>query len=229
MNAKKIIILAIVAILVACFFIFDLGQYFSLEYIKSQQEALNTFYQENQWQTILGFFLVYVAVAGLSLPGATILTLLGGAIFGLVVGTIVVSFASTIGATVACLVSRVILRDWVQDKFGSYLKGINEGIEKEGSFYLFTMRLVPAIPFFVVNLVMGLTPLKLWKFYIVSQLGMLAGTIVYVNAGTQLAKLDSLSGIASPTLIASFVALGVFPIVAKKLIDFIKNKRAVTA
>jgi pyruvate/2-oxoglutarate dehydrogenase complex dihydrolipoamide dehydrogenase (E3) component/uncharacterized membrane protein YdjX (TVP38/TMEM64 family) len=172
-----------------------------------------------------GFFAIYVAVAGLSLPGAAILTLVAGAIFGLLAGTIIVSFASSIGATLAFLVSRYVLRESVQAKFGARLADINKGIEKDGGFYLFTLRLVPLIPFFVINLLMGLTRMKTGVFYLASQIGMLAGTIVYVNAGTQLARIDSLKGILSPGLIGSFVLLGIFPLVAKKIVDVIQARK----
>jgi uncharacterized membrane protein YdjX (TVP38/TMEM64 family) len=169
--------------------------------------------------------LIYIVVTGLSLPGAAVMTLAGGALFGLWTGTLIVSFASSIGATLACFVSRFVLRDWVQGKFGDKLSVINEGISKEGAFYLFTLRLIPVFPFFMINLVMGLTKMPLRTFYWVSQLGMLAGTIVYVNAGKELGKIDSLKGILSPGLIASFVLLGIFPIAAKKLISLYKTKK----
>ena len=167
---------------------------------------------------------IYIAVTALSLPGAAVLTLAGGALFGLGVGTVAVSFASTIGATLACLVSRFLLREWVQNKFGDKLMTINNGIEKEGAFYLFSLRLVPIFPFFVINLLMGLTRMKLFTFFWVSQIGMFAGTIVYVNAGKELAKIDSLSGIMSPGVLISFVVLGLFPITVKKLLAFYKTK-----
>lgn len=227
MKNKKLIFLALV-ILVACFFYFDLGRFLNLETLKSQQEKLNFLYQENPVQFIAGFFAVYVAMAALSLPGAVWLTIAAGAIFGLVTGLIVVSFASSIGATLAFLVSRFLLRDSVERKFGDKLHAINQNIEKDGAFYLFTVRLVPIFPFFVVNLVMGLTKLKTGVFYLVSQLGMLAGTAVFVNAGTQLAKLDSIKGILSPPILASFALLGIFPLVAKKIIDLLKARKVYT-
>jgi pyruvate/2-oxoglutarate dehydrogenase complex dihydrolipoamide dehydrogenase (E3) component/uncharacterized membrane protein YdjX (TVP38/TMEM64 family) len=183
-------------------------------------------YQANPWQTAAGFFAVYVAATALSLPGAaTLLTLAGGAAFGLLWGTVLVSFASSLGATLAFLASRFVLRDWVQARFGSYLRGINEGVAKEGAFYLFTLRLIPAVPFFAINLAMGLTPLRAWTFYWVSQLGMLAGTLVYVNAGTQLGALESPAGILSPGLIGAFLLLGLFPLVAKRLVGFLKARK----
>ena len=172
--------------------------------------------------------LIYITATALSLPGAAILTLAGGALFGLVTGTIVISFASTIGATLACIVSRYLLRDWVQSKFGDKLEKINEGMDKEGGFYLFTLRLVPIFPFFIINLVMGVTKIPLKTYYWVLQLGMLPATIVYVNAGKELGQIESLSGILSPGLLISFVLLGVFPITAKKILTKIRNKRSST-
>lgn len=224
MNKSKAFLALIFAAAIAAFWHYDVGQYLSLDFLKSQQENLNNYYLNNTVLTIAIFMAIYIAVTALSLPGAAIMTLLAGAIFGVVTGTIIVSFASSIGATLAFLFSRFLLRDWVQNKFSDKLKAINRGVEKEGAFYLFTLRLVPAFPFFVINLVMGLTPIKTVTFYLVSQIGMLAGTIVYVNAGTQLAQLESLSGILSPALIGSFVLLGLFPIIAKKVVEFIKMK-----
>ena len=223
---KKIIILGLVVTVIALFQIFDLGQFLTLEYIKSQQAAMQEFYQQNTLLTIAGFFTAYVLVTGASLPGAAIMTLAGGALFGLGLGVVIISFASSIGATLAFLVSRFLFRDTIQNKFGSNLTTINQGIEKDGAFYLFALRLVPAFPFFVINLVMGLTRLKTWTFYWVSQLGMFAGTIVFVNAGTQLAQIDSLSGILSPSLILSFVLLAILPFIGRKIVDIIQSRKA---
>jgi pyruvate/2-oxoglutarate dehydrogenase complex dihydrolipoamide dehydrogenase (E3) component/uncharacterized membrane protein YdjX (TVP38/TMEM64 family) len=225
-NIRRLLLLAAMAALVAAFFAFDLGRYFSLEFLKSQQAAIDGYYQSHPLRTLLIYFLIYVAVTALSLPGAAIMTLAGGAIFGLLVGTLVVSFASSIGATLAFLASRFLLREWVQAKFGDKLKAINEGVAKEGGFYLFTLRLVPLFPFFVINLVMGLTPMAARSFYWVSQTGMLAGTVVYVNAGTQIAKIDALAGILSPGLLISFALLGVFPLAAKKIVEGVKARKA---
>ena len=225
---KKIILLALVVILLWGFSYFDLGNYLTLKYIKEQHATFLAFYKENTVLAIGIYSSVYIVTTALSLPGAALLTLLGGALFGLLVGTILVSFASSIGATLAFLVSRLLLRDWVQNKFGSYLKSFNDGVQKDGGFYLFTLRLIPAVPFFVINLVMGLTPMKAITFYGVSQLGMLPGTIVFVNAGTQLAQLDSLSGILSPEIIFSFVLLGIFPFLARKLLGFYKGRRVMS-
>jgi len=224
-NLKKIIILAVLAGCLWAFSHFNLGQYLSLEYIKGQQANFSAFYKENALLAIGAYTLVYIVSTALSLPGAALLTLLAGALFGIVTGTILVSFASTIGATLAFLVSRSLLRDWVQNRFGSFLKSFNEGIKKDGAFYLFTLRLIPAFPFFVINLVMGLTPMKTLPYFLVSQVGMLAGTIVYVNAGTQLAQIESLKGILSPNLIFSFVLLGIFPLLAKNLLGFYKGRQ----
>ncbi|MCK4707836.1 MAG: TVP38/TMEM64 family protein, partial [Gammaproteobacteria bacterium] len=226
---KKLLILGLIVAIIAVFMMLDLGQYLTLEFIKSQQTELQDFYQQNSVLTILGFFVVYVIVTGASLPGALIMTLAGGAIFGLVTGVIIVSFASSIGATVAFLVSRFVLRDSVQEKFGNNLKPINDGIDKDGAFYLFALRLVPAFPFFVINMLMGLTRLKTMTFYWVSQLGMLAGTIVYVNAGTQLAQIESASGILSPKLILSFVLLAFLPFIGRKFVSIIKSSKALKA
>jgi len=224
---QKIVIILVIVGLIAAFKIFDLGQYLTLSYIKESQEKFQLLYSEHRAAVIGSYMAIYILVTSLSLPGAAIMTLAAGALFGLVVGTIVVSFASTIGATLACFVSRFILRDWIQSKFGDKLRTINEGVEKEGSFYLFTLRLIPIFPFWLINLVMGLTKMPLKTFYWVSQLGMFAGTIVYVNAGKELGKIESLSGILSPTLILSFVLLGLFPILAKKSIAFYKSKKGV--
>ena len=224
MQNRKLLI-AFLAILVAGFFFFDIGRFFSLDYLKSEQAALSALYEQRPFLVIASFFFGYIAVTALSLPGAAILTLAAGAQFGLLTGTIIVSFASSIGATLAFLVSRYLLRDTIENRFGEKLKTFNRNIKKDGAFYLFTVRLVPVFPFFLVNLVMGLTPLKTGVFYIVSQVGMLAGTLVYVNAGTQLAKIDSLSGILSPGLIFSFALLGIFPLIAKKVVDMIKARK----
>ena len=225
MSTKKLLILVALLALAAAYFAFDLGRFLSLDYVKSRQADLVALADAKPWWVGGAFLAIYVAVTALSLPGATIMTLAAGAIFGLVAGTVIVSFASSIGATLAFLASRYVLRDSVQSRFGARLADVDKGIEKEGSFYLFTLRLVPLVPFFVINLVMGLTRMKAWTFYAVSQVGMLAGTVVYVNAGTQLAKIDALTGILSPGLVGSFVLLGVFPLLAKKIVDAVKARR----
>ena len=223
-GSRALLVLVIIS-LIAVFFIFDLGQYLTLDYLKSQRQSFLDFYAENTVATLAVYFVVYVAVTALSLPGAAVMTLAGGAVFGFGTGLFVISFASTIGATLAFLISRFVLRDYVQTKFKDKLKAINEGVEREGDFYLFTLRLIPLFPFFVINLVMGLTPMKAWRFYLVSQVGMLPGTMVYVNAGSQLGSLESLSGILSPELILSFALLGIFPLVAKKVVAYIKARK----
>jgi pyruvate/2-oxoglutarate dehydrogenase complex dihydrolipoamide dehydrogenase (E3) component/uncharacterized membrane protein YdjX (TVP38/TMEM64 family) len=222
---KKIIILAALAALVAAYFIFDLGQYLTLDGIKALAGDLAAFQKENPSAVIAGFFLAYVAVTAASLPGAAIMTLAAGALFGVLGGTILVSFASTIGATLAFLSSRYVLRDAIEARFGERLKAINAGLERDGPFYLFSLRMIPVFPFFVVNLVMGLTRIRTFTYAWVSQLGMLLGTIVYVNAGTQLAQIDSLSGIASPGVIGSFVLLGIVPWIAKAIIGLIQRRK----
>jgi uncharacterized membrane protein YdjX (TVP38/TMEM64 family) len=228
MNKKlvqKLILILLATLLAAGFFWFDLQQYLSLGYLKASQAKFAALYAENPLLVLGGYALLYVIVTALSLPGAAILTVAGGALFGLVTGLIVVSFASSIGATLACFAARFVLRDWVQAKFGDKLTTINEGIEREGAFYLFTLRLIPVFPFFMINLVMGLTQMPLATFYRVSQLGMLAGTAVYVNAGKELAKIDSLAGILSPGLIGSFVLLGIFPLLVRKLLGLFKGRQ----
>ncbi len=222
---QKVLIVVAILAFVAAFKFLGLGQYLTLDYIKQSQDRFAELYAAQPMLVISSYMLIYVLVTALSLPGAVIMTLAGGGLFGLVTGTIVISFASTIGATLACFVSRFLLREWVQKKFGEKLGPINNGIEKEGGFYLFTMRLVPAFPFFLINLAMGVTKLPFVQYYWVSQLGMLPGTIVYVNAGKELAKIDSLSGILSPSLLVSFAILGLFPITVKKIMGFVKSRR----
>ena len=198
MNKGKIAVIAVILVAIVAFVWLDLGRFLDLEHLKSRQADIDAFYREHPLMVLGAYFVAYVAVTGLSLPGAAIMTLAGGAVFGLLWGTVVVSFASTLGATVAFIVSRYILRDGIQRRYGDRLKTINAGVERDGGFYLFTMRLVPAFPFFIINLVMGLTPMRTITFALVSQLGMLPGTIVYVNAGTQLGRIESLQGILSP-------------------------------
>lgn len=222
---KKLVIVGVILVLIILFKIFGLGQYLTLDYLKEQQAAFTSLYTAQPVMVIGVYMLIYIAVTALSLPGAAVMTLAGGAMFGLVTGTLVVSFASTIGATLACLVARYLLRDGVQKKFGNKLVRINEGMDKEGGFYLFSLRLVPIFPFFVINLVMGLTSIPLRTFFWVSQLGMLPGTIVYVNAGKELAKIDSLSGILSPGLLLSFILLGLLPIITKKLLRLLRQRK----
>ncbi|WP_434149484.1 FAD-dependent oxidoreductase [Methylocaldum gracile subsp. desertum] len=225
MNPYRIGLVIVLLSLAWAFFAFDLQRFFTLETLKAQQEAIAAYRTAHPFLAITIYGLLYVAVTGLSLPGAAVLTLAGGAVFGLLWGTVIVSFASTIGATLAFLASRFLFRDAVKARFGERLKAIDSGIARDGAFYLFTLRLVPAFPFFVINLLMGLTAIPTRTFYWVSQLGMLAGTIVYVNAGTQLAKIESLSDILSPGLLLSFALLGLFPLLARRLVDTIKARK----
>ncbi|MFM7348555.1 MAG: FAD-dependent oxidoreductase [Erythrobacter sp.] len=223
---KKLAILAALVAVIAAYFAFDLGQYLTLDGIKAGVARWEAFYAENPVAVLAGFFAAYVAVTAASLPGAALMTLAAGALFGLVTGTILVSFASTLGATLAFLSSRYVLRDSIEARFGERLKAINDGLERDGAFYLFTLRMIPAFPFFVVNLVMGLTRIRTWTYVWVSQVGMLLGTIVYVNAGTQLARIESLKGIASPQVLGSFVLLGIAPWLAKLVIGVLQRRKA---
>lgn len=209
---------------VVLFRILNLGDYLSLDYIKASEGRLRILYEENRILVIAAYIFIYVISTSLSLPGATVLTLAGGALFGFGAGVLIVSFASTMGATLACIVSRFLLRDWVQGKFGDRLRTVNEGLAREGAFYFFTMRLIPLLPFWVINLVMGVTKIPLWTFYWVSQLGMLPGTAVYVNAGKELVKIESLSSILSPSLIFSFAAIGLFPVAVRKLVKLYRTR-----
>ncbi|NCN84502.1 MAG: FAD-dependent oxidoreductase [Sphingomonadales bacterium] len=222
---KKIVILILAALAIFAFVYFDVGQTLTLENLKSQQHAIDAHYRASPLIVIIVFFLVYVAATAASFPGAAILTLAAGAIFGVVTGTLIVSFASTVGATMSFLASRYLFRDWVQARFGNRLKALNDGIARDGAFYLFSLRLVPVFPFFLVNLLMGLTPIKTLTYFWVSQLGMLLGTIVYVNAGTQIARIDALGDIASPGLLGSFAALALTPWVGKWIMALIKGRR----
>ncbi len=222
---KKIIIIIFIINLIVVFKVFNLDQYLTLSYIKESLDKFKVLYAEHKILVITSYFVIYILTTSLSLPGASPLTIAGGAVFGLMVGTLVVSFASTIGATLACFVSRFLLRDWIQSKFSDKISKVNEGIEKEGAFYLFTLRLIPIFPFWMINLVMGLTKMPLGRFYWVSQIGMLPGTMVYVNAGKELAKIESIKGILSPSLIISFALIGIFPLIVKKLVSFYRKRK----
>ena len=223
---SRIFLLLIIVVLAGVYHVYDLGQYLTLEYFKSRQRAIWEFYQDRHVLTISIYMGIYIVVTAISLPGATVMTLVGGALFGLPVGIVIVSFASTIGATLAFLISRFLLKDWIQKRFGDKLTIINRGMEKDGPFYLFTLRLVPIFPFFVINLAMGLTAIRTSVFYAVSQIGMLAGIVVYVNAGVQISRIDSLSEIVSPELLLSFAILGIFPLISKKAVLFFKSRKS---
>jgi pyruvate/2-oxoglutarate dehydrogenase complex dihydrolipoamide dehydrogenase (E3) component/uncharacterized membrane protein YdjX (TVP38/TMEM64 family) len=222
---RKLVIIGAILLLFVAFFVFDLDQWLTLDALKAGQASFSAWRATSPLLVTAVFFMLYVLVAALSLPGAAVLTVAAGALFGLVTGTILVSFASSIGATLAFLAARFLLRDPVQRRFGQRLKAVNDGMARDGAFYLFTLRLVPVFPFFIINLLMGLVPISVRTFYWVSQLGMLAGTIVYVNAGTQLAQIDSLSGILSPGLLFSFALLGVFPLLAKRALAWLQSRR----
>jgi pyruvate/2-oxoglutarate dehydrogenase complex dihydrolipoamide dehydrogenase (E3) component/uncharacterized membrane protein YdjX (TVP38/TMEM64 family) len=225
MTKSRFILFVILAAAIGAFFVFDLGRYVSLDELRAQQNAIIAYRDQNTFEAGLVFFAVYIAVTALSLPGAAVMTLAGGAFFGLLWGSVLVSFASTLGATLAFLLARLLFRDAVQARFGANLRAVNAGVARDGAFYLFTLRLVPLFPFFVINLLMALTPIRILTFALVSQIGMFPATVVYVNAGTHLAKLDSLAGILSPGLIVSFTLLGLFPWIARKLVAVIKAHR----
>ena len=225
MSKKQWIVLALLALAVAAWFGFDLGRFLTLEALKSRQAALAALYAERPLAVAAAFFVAYVAVTALSFPGATVMTLAGGAVFGLAAGTLLVSFASTLGATLAFLASRYLLRDSVERRYGARLAEIDRGVAREGAFYLFTLRLVPLVPFFVINLAMGLTRMRTWTYAWVSQLGMLAGTLAYVNAGTQLGRIESARGILSPALVGSFVLLGLLPLAARRVVDALRRRQ----
>ena len=228
-TAQRIAVAVLLFLAVVLFRQLELGRYFSLEYVKESQAGFRELYQGRSLTILGAYFVLYVLVTALSLPGAAVLTLAGGAIFGFWATLITVSFASSLGATLACLVARFVLRDWVQRGFGDKLTVVNQGMEREGAFYLFTLRLVPVFPFFVINLVMGLTPMRLSTFYWVSQIGMLPGTAVFVNAGRELGRIESVSGVLSPGLILSFALLGLFPLLVKKGLGWYRNRRERTA
>lgn len=223
MNQRILIGITVVA-LISVFFVLDLGRFFSLDYLQSQKLALSAVYQQNIAIFALAFFVLYVISAAIALPVAAILTLASGAIFGFWTGLLLASFASSLGATLAFLLTRYLFHDYVQQRFAKQLNTINQGVESEGAFYLFALRLVPLFPFFVVNALMAFSKINTWTFYWVSQLGMLAGTAVYVNAGIQLASINSTADIVSPALILSFVVLGLFPLLAKKTLNLIRKE-----
>jgi pyruvate/2-oxoglutarate dehydrogenase complex dihydrolipoamide dehydrogenase (E3) component/uncharacterized membrane protein YdjX (TVP38/TMEM64 family) len=225
MRLRQIFLLLLLALAIGAFVALDLGRYLSFEQLKASQASFAQLHAEQPFTVAAVYFLVYVLATALSIPGAVIITLAGGAVFGLWHGLLIVSFASTVGATLAFLASRFLLRDWVEARFGQRLADINAGVNREGGFYLFTLRLIPVVPFFLINLLMGLTRMKVWTYYWVSQIGMLAGTAVYVNAGTQLAQLDSLQGILSPALLGSFVLLGIFPLIARRIVAAVQKRK----
>lgn len=223
-SSRKVLLVLVLAALVAAFFALDLGRFLSLAALRERQAALAALYARRPLGVLSAYFAAYVLVTALSLPGAAVLTLAAGAFFGLAAGTLVVSFASTLGATLAFLSSRFLLRDAVRRRLGARLAEVQEGIERDGPFYLFALRLVPLVPFFVVNLAMGLTAMRTRTFYLVSQAGMLAGTVVYVNAGTHLARVGSLRGVLSPGVLASFAMVGLLPLAARKVVGAARRR-----
>ncbi|MGI9324209.1 MAG: TVP38/TMEM64 family protein [Pseudomonadales bacterium] len=228
MNVRgnfKLLLIGLLAFAIAAFFYFDLNQYLSLERLQTGRAALSTWVEQNPLLSRAGYFGGYVLVAALSLPGAAIMTLAAGALFGLLWGFVLVSFASALGATLAMLLARKLVGEWVQHRYEPQLANVNAGLERDGGFYLFSLRMVPLFPFFVINLVMGLTRMPTWPFYWISQLGMIPGTLVYVFAGTQLAGVHSAGDILSPGLLIAFTLLGLFPLLAKKGLEFYKSRR----
>ncbi len=228
MTRTRWAVLAVLIALIAGFFVFDLGRFLSLDQLRTSKVAIDAYRDAHPVLASAAYFAIYVSASALSVPGAVVLTIAGGAIFGLLWGLALVSFASSIGATLAFLTSRFLLRDFIQQHYGDKLSKINAGVRKDGAFYLFTLRLIPAFPFFIVNLVMGLTPIRARTFYWVSQIGMLPLTAVFVNAGTELAKIDTLKDIVSPTLLVSLVLIGMFPLIARKVVEKINVRRAKT-
>jgi uncharacterized membrane protein YdjX (TVP38/TMEM64 family) len=228
-NYGRLLLILLALIAFGLFRHYQLGGYLTLDYLKGSQARFSELYQAHRFLMVAGYMLIYIVVTALSLPGAVVMTLAGGGLFGFWTATIAISFASSIGATLACGVSRFILRDWVARRFGERLAAIDQGIEKEGAFYLFTLRLIPIFPFFVINLLMGLTKLRLTTYFWVSQLGMLPATMVFVNAGRELASINTPSDVISPGLLLSFALLGLFPITAKKLLGLYRRKFPPTA
>jgi len=224
-NMIRLLLVLAAAIAIASFFFFDLQRYLSLAELKSQRDALATYAQLRPVVTIGIYFIAYVVMGAFSLPGAAIMTLAGGAVFGLATGTIVVSFASSIGATLAFLAARFIFRDSVQRRFKDRLQRLNDGVQRDGGFYLLSLRLVPVFPFFVINLVAALTPLRTWTFYWVSQIGMLPATLVYVYAGTQLGQLSAPGDILSLPLLGAFVLLALLPLLMRRVLSWLQSRR----
>lgn len=223
-NRWRLLLAVIIIGVVAAFYALGLERYLSLDYLRNSESSLMHMYEMQPFLWAFAYFAIYVAVTGLSLPLASVITLLAGPVFGLFWGSVIVTFAAAIGATISFLVARFLLRDWIQSHFEHQLAKINQGIERDGIFYLFLLRLIPAFPFFVINLVMGLTPMHTRTYFLVSLVGMIPGNVLYVNAGVQLGKIHSLHGLLSPGLIASFVALGVFPLIVKKAVDFWRKR-----
>lgn len=226
MNRPRLLVAAVLVVAVAAFFAAGGQRYFSFDNLKAQQAALEAWREAYPWQAALGFFALYVAFTSASLPAASLLSILAGAMFGAGRGALIVSFASALGSSVAFLAARFVLRDWVRQRYGAQLAGVERGVAKEGGYYLFTLRMIPGVPYFLINLAMGLTPMRTWNFYWVSQLAMLPATLLYVNAGTQFAGLESLPDVLSWELIGALAALGVLPLAAKRALEFLRTRRA---
>ena len=214
----KLLLVVILASGITAFFCFDLNRFVTLEYLRQTRQEYVSWYAAHPLPVITVYILIYIVMAAVSLPGAAVMTLAAGALFGFVAGTVAVSIASTVGATLACAAARYLLRDWVRARIGSRMGPVNRGVRREGAVYLFTLRLIPLFPFWLINLAMGLTSMRLWTFFWVSQLGMLGGTMVYVNAGRELARIESATAIMSPRLLAAFVLLGVFPLCMRRVV-----------
>ena len=223
-NRWRLLLVVAIAAMIGAFYALGLEHYLSLDYLRKSESSLKHMYQMRPFLWVFAYFGIYVAITGLSLPLASVITLLAGPVFGLLWGSVIVTIAAAIGATLAFLVARFVLRDWVQSHFEKQLDKINRGVERDGIYYLFLLRLIPAFPFFVINLAMGLTPMRVRTYFLVSLVGMIPGNILYVNAGVQLGKIHSLHGLLSPGLIASFVALGVFPLIVKKAVDLWRKR-----
>jgi uncharacterized membrane protein YdjX (TVP38/TMEM64 family) len=226
LSRARLLVFAIFVVALAAFFAAGGVQHLSFESMKAQQGALESWRSSHPWQAALGFFALFVGFTAASLPGAMLLTMLGGAVFGFAWGTLIASFSAVLGSTVAFLAVRFVFRDWVQVRFGPRLEGIARGMANEGAFHLFTLRLIPGVPYFMINLAMAVSPIGVWTFYWVSQVAMLPSTVLYANAGTQLARLDSPQDVLSWQLIGALVLLGLFPLAAKKTVDFARAKRA---
>ena len=229
MSKGKIVLTGLILIAAACLIYIGPEKYLNLDFIKSKLDQLTNYRQQNPITMVLLYSGIYIAVTAASIPGALILTLLGGAIFGFALGSVIVLVSATIGATIAFLVARYLFDDLVQNRMGDRLTSIRENFRKEGALYLFSLRLVPVIPFFAINLLMGLTSIKTSTYVGASLIGMAPGTMVFINTGTQLAKLDSIKGLLSPALIGSFVLLAVFPYIAKYFLKLIKNRSSHTS
>ncbi len=225
MKPSRIVLLVALVALIGLFFFFELQRFLTVEYLAAQRENISAFQEQNPWLVFAVFFAVYVLVTALSLPGAALLTLVAGALFGFGTGLILVSFASSLGATLAFLVARYLFGDAVRVRFQRQLAAINRGVEKDGAFYLFALRMVPLFPFFAVNLAMSVTSIGVWTFYWVSQVGMLAGTAAYVYLGAELGQIESISGLLSPELVGALVLVGLFPLIAKKALDYYKSRK----